>query len=338
MDVETQPDLRPPPTCSGHRFEIGDPAWQLHLAEHGYCVVKTVADEPQLHKGRALFWDGIEGLHPGVCRNDASTWRLGPPPPAAASAGSTAPHRVGWALDFRGLVSGSLAQGAGAWHVRGLPRVKEAFAKIWQADDLIVSLDCVLIWRPWAGGASCGPPPQTEGLHLDQNPWSKPELECVQGMVPMYDVTAQTGGLAVVPDSHTGESEAWRRQFAGKGDWCPLPARDDMHGTEHLVVAEAGDLILWDARTVHGGVIGPGEDTVAEDGMPCLARLTQTVSMVPRSLASAECLQARRDGFAAGQTFNHSPHEAGSSAGTVYSRRQRDHTPPELTAEQEALL
>ena len=100
MDVETQPDLRTPPTCSGHRFEIGDPAWQLHLAEHGYCVVKTVADEPQLHKGRALFWDGIEGLHPGVCRNDASTWRLGPPPPAAASAGSTAAHRVGWALDF----------------------------------------------------------------------------------------------------------------------------------------------------------------------------------------------------------------------------------------------
>ena len=157
-------------------------------------------------------------------------------------------------------------------------------------------------------------------------------------MVPLYPVNTNSGGLAVVPGSHTNMDREWRRQFAGKGDWCPMPSGDPVHGTERLVVAEAGDLILWDARTVHGGIVGPGEDTTAADGTPALARLSQTVSMVPRSRASAGCLAARRQGFAAGVTFNHSPHEAGNSTGTVFCLKRRGYVPPELTPDQEALL
>ena len=118
-------------------------------------------------------------------RGDATTWRQ-------------------WHVDLRGIVSGSIAQGAGAWYVRGLPRVKQAFAQIWGDEDLIVSMDCVLVWRPWRGAAGCRVLPQTEGLHLDQNPLSKPHRECVQGMVPMHRVDHRTGGLAVVPGSHVG--------------------------------------------------------------------------------------------------------------------------------------
>ena len=199
-------------------------------------------------------------------------------------------------------------------------------------------MDCALIWRPWLGPNGCGQVPQTEGLHLDQNPVSKPDLECVQGMVPLYDVTPRTGGLAVVPGSHAGMGSEWRRQFAGKGDRCVLPCGDPLHGREQLVVADAGDLVLWDARTVHGGVVGPGEDTTTADGTPALARLTQTLSMVPRSRASAKCLQARREGFAKGVTFNHSPHEAGSSSGTVLCLRRRGYVPPQLTPTQAALI
>jgi len=241
-------------------------------------------------------------------------------------------------LSSTGLVSGSLAQGAGAWHVRGLPLIKQAFAQIWEDQDLIVSMDCALIWRPWAGKNDCGVVPRTEGMHLDQNPYSKPERECVQGMVPLYGVTPGTGGLAVIPGSHLDKDKDWCKQFAGWGDWCPLPQDDLMQGTEQLVVAAAGDLILWDGRTLHGGVVGPGEDTTAVDGTPELARLTQTVSMVPRSRASEACLKARRDGFETGITFNHRPHESGGGSGTVFCKRRKGFTPPELTPEQSALL
>lgn len=316
--------------CTGHRFDIGDPAWQSHLAEQGFCVIKGVADEGQVCTGRALFWDDIEASNPSVRRDDVDTWK-------SRGDASVAEHRR-WMLSSTGLVSGSLAQGAGSWHIRGLPLVKQAFSQIWEDEDLIVSMDCALIWRPWAGRTDCGVLPRTEGLHLDQNPYSKPERECVQGMVPLYDVTPVTGGLAVIPGSHVDKSPAWCKQFAGQGDWCPLSWDDPMQGTERLVVAAAGDLILWDARTVHGGVVGPGEDTTAADGTPALARLTQTVSMTPRSRASKACLKARRDGFAAGITFNHSPHESGVSSGTVRSKRRKDFVPPQLTEQQAALI
>ena len=73
-----------------------------------------------------------EGQKAELQRDDAGTWK-------------------GWGVDLRGIVSGSLAQGAGAWNVRGLPMVKGAFAQIWEDDDLIVSMDCALVWRPWVG-------------------------------------------------------------------------------------------------------------------------------------------------------------------------------------------
>ena len=332
--TEPEPVAAQLAVCSGHRFDIGDPAWQSHLAEQGFCVIKGVADERQVCTGRALFWDDIEASNPTVRRDDVDTWRPGPPRTGNASV----PEHRRWMLSSTGLVSGSLAQGAGAWQIRGLPLVKQAFSQIWGDEDLIVSMDCALIWRPWAGRADCGVLPQTEGLHLDQNPYSKPDLECVQGMVPLYDVTPFTGGLAVIPCSHVDKAPAWCKQFAGQGDWCPLSSDDPMQGAERLVVAAAGDLILWDARTVHGGVVGPGEDTMSADGTPALARLTQTVSMTPRSRASEACLKARRDGFAAGITFNHSPHESGVSSGTVPSKRRRDFRPPQLTEQQAALI
>ena len=111
-----------------------------------------------------------------------------------------------------------------------------------------------------------------------------------------------------------------------------------MHGTERLVVAEAGDLILWDARTVHGGVVGPGEDTAAVGGTPTLARMTQALSMVSRARASAKCLRARREGFDSGVTFNHSPHEAGNSNGTILCLKRRGYGAPRLTPARDALI
>ena len=73
----------------------------------------------------------------------------------------------------------SLAQSQGAWFVRGVPKVKKSFASIWKTSDLITSMDCVIAWRPWWKNKFWKP--NTEGLHLDQNPFSKPNLETVQG-------------------------------------------------------------------------------------------------------------------------------------------------------------
>lgn len=221
--------------------------------------------------------------------------------------------------------------------VRGWPGVKRAFACIWETDDLIVSMDCVLLWRPWWINSDFRP--STEGLHLDQNPFNKPELECIQGMVALVSVTEASGGLQVVPDSNLDASkEEFKRthpHMRSKGDWCPCDD-DNLQQQALLLHAEPGDLILWDARTVHGGLVGSGEHSEGETAE--LARLAVAVSMTPRSWASDLVQRQRLEGFEKGVNFNHVPHEAGSSSGTVRAPVPRGFRPPSLTDEQRSLL
>lgn len=148
-------------------------------------------------------------------------------------------------LPATGLLA-NFAQSDGAWHVRGLPAVKTAFERIWNTEDLIVSMDVVIAWRPWC--VNEGWRPQTEGLHLDQNPFSKPHLDCVQGMVSLVDVTESSGGLGVVPRSHLDDAkDEYRAQnphLAKRGDWCLLHPADPMQDRGILLQASAGNANL----------------------------------------------------------------------------------------------
>eukprot|EP00746_Dinoflagellata_sp_MGD_P166697 gnl/MRDRNA2_/MRDRNA2_96772_c0_seq1.p1 gnl/MRDRNA2_/MRDRNA2_96772_c0~~gnl/MRDRNA2_/MRDRNA2_96772_c0_seq1.p1 ORF type:complete len:321 (+),score=65.01 gnl/MRDRNA2_/MRDRNA2_96772_c0_seq1:98-1060(+) len=300
-------------------FDLSDDAnWLKHLRDHGFVVLRGVASGDQVCNAKGLLWDAICERFGDTKRDDPDTWNN---------------FRLGQA----GIVPW-LAQSAGAWAVRGWPGVKQAFARIWETEDLIVSMDSVLLWRPWWVQSEWRP--STEGLHLDQNPFNKVALECIQGMVPLLPVTDHSGGLQVVPDSHLDKekSEFKKRHLhmRSSGDWCPCDD-EDLKQRAILLHAAPGDLVLWDARTVHGGLVGTGqcrdETTAAE-----LARLSVTVSMTPRAWAGELVLEQRRKGFNRGESFNHVPHESGSSNGTVRAPVRRDFQPPVLTDAQRALL
>lgn len=113
-----------------------------------------------------------------------------------------------------------------------------------------------------------------------------------------------------------------------------LARHDPLNDETKLLLANAGDLILWDSRTVHGGHVGGGEAKSASLPAARLARLSQTVCMTPRSLASPRVLKERRDGFARGLGFSHWPHEAHVTCGSSSS----NYAPIVLTEEQDALL
>ena len=78
-------------------------------------------------------------------------------------------------------------------------------------------------------------------------------------------------------------------------------------------MAKGGDLILWDSRTIHGGLVGDWEEGKGkgEGGRPegveegRMARLTVTACMLPRKKASKLALRKRKEGFEAGRGFNH---------------------------------
>lgn len=315
------PASAPAPGAEEYQISLDNPdAWLKHLRTHGYVVVRQAMSKEDVQTAKDLLWRDLKESFE-VERQDVSTWGvLGP-------------------TNGPGIVA-KIAQRWGAWHVRGSAGVKSVFASIWETSDLIVSMDCALVWLPWwIKEAASTWKPDTEGLHLDQNPFTKPGLHCVQGMVPLLPVTRVTGGLQVVPGSHTDEAkEAQKRDYphlAMRGDWCPLHT-DDIPGAKPLL-AEPGDLILWDSRTIHGGLVGTGEaaEGTASDE---LARMSVAVSMTPRAWASEAVLKARRRGFQRMENFNHSPHEAGTSTGTIMARPKRGLQPIELTEEQRALL
>lgn len=300
-------------------FDLSDEAnWLEQLRGHGFVVIRGIATTDQVCDAKDLLWDAICERFGHTIRDNPDTWNF--------------------PLKESGLVPW-LAQSAGAWAVRGWPGVKQAFARIWETEDLIVSMDCVLLWRPWWVQSEWRP--CTEGLHLDQNPFNKVKLECIQGMVPLLPVTDASGGLQVVPDSNLDEAKAdFKRthpHMRMSGDWCPCND-EDLKQKAVLVHAMPGDLVLWDARTVHGGKVGTGKCDQSDEGAAELARLSVTVSMTPRSWASDLVLERRRKGFKRGESFNHVPHESGTSNGTVRAPVRRDFQPPALTDAQLALL
>jgi len=320
-----------------YRFDPEDEAWLPFLKEEGYAVIVGAVELADVERAKTLLWEDIERKWKGAQRGDSSTWK-------------------NFYFNSPGIVP-QLAQSAGAWWIRGMPGVQAAFAKIWGTADLITSMDSVICWKPWWDGHGHRAP-RTEGLHLDQNPFTKPAFDCVQGMVPLVEVTARVGGLQVVPASHTaGAKAAWKARnplLARVGDWCPLEHDDPAYDNVRFLEAQAGDLILWDSRTVHGGVVGEGlakphcdagdaaadarPGAAAGNGKDELARLACTVAMVPRSRASVRVLELRVKGFQAGIPFNHAPHEAGTSSGTFRINVPRDYVPPELSPSQRAVL
>jgi ectoine hydroxylase-related dioxygenase (phytanoyl-CoA dioxygenase family) len=317
------------------RFDVDDDGWLAHLESEGYVVIKECGTAAEIEQARSLLWDSLEATTPAI-RDNIASWDR-------------------WRLDKRGFsMHGSVTQGKGAWMLRALPKVKAAFASIWKADDLICSMDLMLIWRPWwqegtasastsassAGSTSQKWRPKTEGLHLDQNPTRKLDFACVQGMLPLYDVTDTTGGLEVVPKSHlVKEKELLLAKCGGDamralGDFVKFPPGYYAPGDSVLLTAKAGDLILWDSRTAHGGKVGSGRhpnDGEAESME--LARLSLPICMTPRTFASDAVLRARRLMFEEGKTTNHWPHEP-----RVQNQVSLGYSPIVLSAAQQALL
>jgi len=227
------------------RFDITDPeqedAMLRHLDEHGYAVVANVAVEEQVELGINMFWDFWEraAVRGPIKRHDLESYK----------------HWMGNAANGI-LVGAKENHNDFAWNTRTLPLVKQAFAKIWQSDDLVVSFDATGAFRPYK--------PHKEWLtnggwwHVDQNHMRGKHRQgrvTVQGLVTYYDANAETGGLCLIPGSHLHHPEVCERAPTSKMDvdYVSIPKNDPVLTSEQaiLVCAKAGDLILWDSRTVH---------------------------------------------------------------------------------------
>eukprot|EP01006_Ploeotia_vitrea_P009260 TRINITY_DN21765_c0_g1_i1.p1 TRINITY_DN21765_c0_g1~~TRINITY_DN21765_c0_g1_i1.p1 ORF type:complete len:326 (-),score=26.26 TRINITY_DN21765_c0_g1_i1:71-1048(-) len=280
------------------------------LADNGYVVFGGVLSQDEICHAKNLLWKHLENEideDSEISRSDPTTWE----------------PSWDWPGDPQTGIIGHFGFGQSEflWYLRGNKHVRNVFSQIWDTSDLITSFDGGNVFRPWAHNKRL----KTHGswFHVDQNVTKAPDRESVQGLVTLYDATPDTGGLTVLPRSHLQFKEFSERQdvvpqqpdfvMLGYGDpvFTECPAK--------LVTCKAGDLCLWDSRTVHcnspGGTYpkndnntstertGPG---VAPPGE--LLRAVGYVCMTPRSFATPQVLARRQQLFEKGATTSHWPH------------------------------
>ena len=130
---EARQDLGPwePVAIDCKRFDpVNDAAgMHAHLKEHGFVVVKEVADKKDIANAKRLLWDYLEEYGDGeIDRDDEESWW--------SSARAWAPNAKDGIIYGRGV-----GQSDFMWHLRLLPRVRRAFAAVWSrvADEDVSS-------------------------------------------------------------------------------------------------------------------------------------------------------------------------------------------------------
>lgn len=198
-----------------------------------------------------------------------------------------------------------------AWYIRSNPHVRKVFECLFGTDDLLASLDGVILWKE--------PPSDYGWFHVDQNPSAKPEAVSIQGLVNLIDVNEHTGGNALVLGSHQLFPEHYthgkhgfyrqRLQELNEEDWMEIDPNDDIALCPDQVVSlclKAGDMLLWDSRMIHCSYPPkhtPSPIDTIERGL--FLRAASLVSMMPREKVSQNTIERRRRAVDSKQTLTH---------------------------------
>ena len=265
------------------RFEPTDQAAMRYLDEHGFVVIAHALSTNEAEQAVNLLWDYLEQLGTGINRFDASTW-----------------DNDRWPVSVHGGILPSLGIGhsPAQWFIRNSTRIHQAFASVWETEDLLVSFDGVSLWRPWLANAGWKTNEGGSWLHIDQHPIGRPGKHCVQGLVNLLPTSAETGGNVVIPGSHRlfeqipSLYEPRLNRIHESIDHFRFPKNDPRLEEMQPISChmEPGDLMLWDSRTVHCSHPGSG----AGMDVSKLQRAASLICMMPRSKSNAKVIERRK--------------------------------------------
>ncbi len=293
------------------------------LEELGYCVIPQVlsASEAELLYQR-VWHEYIEKAWPNCKMDDRSNWKEAFP-----------------LHNRQGIFAGPAGQTQVMWDLRQDPRIVDVFARVWNTNDLIVSMD----------GLSFMCPPEIREGHLQ--PWphvdqtilrrqdgvghnNNPPIDfasesllkskpyTIQGQFLFEDSFDGDGGFYCIPKSHLKFSEfapqlevldalevprdeKWKAINDYLKNFFSLGA--DESGNSYCmkqITAPRGSLILWDSRTVHWNQ-HPSKDRPYSDNPK--VRMVGYLSYVPKARLTNEGRALRREAFETGVSTGHNP-------------------------------
>lgn len=291
------------------RYIVADVAnLQETLDKYGVAVIPNILDEKFIMNARDQMWDMLETLSANfeipIDRKSQDTWR---------SFYELLPmHSM--LIQHHGVGHSQIA-----WDVRQHENVVNIFSKLWQTkqEDLLCSFD----------GMSIHFPPEITNRGWFRNTWYhtdqsylRPDLECYQGFVTMYDVNDNDATLTVLEGSHKYHAEFAKffeiekldkksKEYKDfKSDWHKLDEKEKKFYDERGCIKTAvkcpkGSLVLWDSRTIHAGK--EPDKKRKEQNM----RFIVYVCMTPRKLCSAANLKKKQKAFEEMRMTTHWPHK-----------------------------
>tara|TARA_B100000795_G_scaffold270042_1_gene262138 strand:- start:5299 stop:6264 length:966 start_codon:yes stop_codon:yes gene_type:complete len=191
------------------------------------------------------------------------------------------------------------------WKVRQNPKVKQAFSKIWNTDDLIVSFDGVSIYildKPTRI--------QNSWFHVDQS-YTRNNFECIQSWINAYDTNEGDATLVILENSNNFHKE-FKEKFdiTDKKDWFKLQNKEQYefyinnNCLEKKIKCPKGFGVFWDSRTLHYG--NPVDKTSPDNfNFRCVVY----ICMTPRILANQKELDKRKKAFNDLRMISHWPHK-----------------------------
>lgn len=279
--------------------------WLRHLADEGFVVIANVAGQAEIERAYSLLWKFIEDSDASgnIRCEDVSTWE-----------DNRGEEGRGWPAGREDgiLHSRGIGQSELLWYLRSLPALKQVFADIWGTDQLVCSFDGAGVFRPYGNNHSWKTS-KTNWFHVDQA-HLKRGLHCVQGLLTLKEATPATGGFVVVPGSHRFHNDVLKNYRATKSGWNYISLRPndpvlcEGDNGPRMVCACAGDLLLWDSRTVHCNTLPLQEDKALLNGAD-LIRAVAYMCMTPAAWCQAETVAQREHAFRRGVTTSHWPHE-----------------------------
>ena len=253
-------------------------------------MVKSVItpEKAKLYQQKALEW--LSSFDTSLDLNDPSTWTT---------------ENLPFQSKVNTFNKYGVAHEKFMWDARMEPKILEAFARIWGTDELLVSFDALNITLP----NRADKPAQRPWPHVDQSPLRR-GLHCVQGIINLSHAGPEDGSLIVLPRSNTVTEQFFDTE-TDRATWETKDIRfiseTEMKWFEERdmkplkVMAEPGDLILWDSRTIHWG----GEPTVESDTI----RTVIYASYSPATWARPEELERKREAFESFQATTHWAHD-----------------------------
>lgn len=267
------------------------PDWYNDFVENGYAVIPSAITTDAAARYQAAAFEWLKSLdNPCLDLTDPSTWT---------------PENVPSVSEINTFNHYGVVHERFVWDIRLEPGIREVFSQLWKTDELLVSFDALNITLPRRVGHVA----RKKWPHIDQSPYRE-GLQCVQGIANLSQSGPDDGGLTVYPGSHkvteeffqtNTNRENWTRKDFYKYTPEELVWFEEKGYKEHKVVAEPGDLIIWDSRLVHFGAEQKGNSDVI--------RTAVYLSYAPRSFASAEALAAKKEAFERWLATTHWPHD-----------------------------